>query len=84
MKEYVFSVEGMRCGMCEAHVNDAVRKVADAKKVESSHSKNTTPVVAENLDVERVKTAIAAEGYTVGEVTVKEVEKKGLFGLFQK
>ena len=84
MKEYVFSVEGMRCGMCEAHVNDAVRKAAEVQKVESSHTKNTTTVCAEELDVEKVKSAIAAQGYTVGEVTVREAKKKGLFGLFQK
>ena len=32
-------VDGMMCGMCESHVNDAVRKVFQVDKVTSSHSK---------------------------------------------
>ena len=30
---------GMKCGMCESHENDAVRKVADVKKVRSSRDR---------------------------------------------
>ena len=30
-------VDGMMCGMCESHVNDAVRKAFQVKKVTSSH-----------------------------------------------
>ena len=30
-------VDGMMCGMCESHVNDAVRKVFQVDKVTSSH-----------------------------------------------
>ena len=32
-------VDGMMCGMCESHVNDAVRKAFHVDKVTSSHSK---------------------------------------------
>ena len=32
-------VDGMMCGMCESHVNDAVRKAFQVDKVTSSHSK---------------------------------------------
>ena len=28
-------IEGMMCGMCEAHVNDAIRKAFDVKKVKA-------------------------------------------------
>lgn len=31
MKKITLNV-GMKCGMCESHVNDAVRKAADVKK----------------------------------------------------
>ncbi len=84
MKEYIFEVEGMRCGMCESHVNDVVRKNADVKKVTSSHAKGQTAIVAEELDVEKVKEAIRAEGYGVGKVEERAYEKKGLLGLFKK
>lgn len=35
----VVKVDGMQCGMCEAHVNEAVRAAFPVKKVTSSHAK---------------------------------------------
>ena len=32
MWKYTVEVNGMMCGMCEAHVNDAVRKPARSKR----------------------------------------------------
>ena len=31
-------VDGMMCGMCESHVNEAIRNAFKVKKVNSSHS----------------------------------------------
>ena len=42
------TVEGMACGMCEAHINDAVRQNFKVKKVSSSHSKGKTEILAED------------------------------------
>ena len=39
MVKITLEVEGMACGMCEAHVNDVIRKVFPVKKVTSSHTK---------------------------------------------
>ena len=36
MWKYTVQVNGMMCGMCESHVNDAVRKAFPVKKVTSS------------------------------------------------
>ena len=47
MTKYTLVVDGMMCGMCESHVNDAVRKAFPVKKVTSSHSRKQTVVVAE-------------------------------------
>ena len=59
MVKMTLSVDGMACGMCEAHVNDAVRKVFKVKKVTSSHSKGTTEIIAEEpLDEEKLKTPL--------------------------
>ena len=85
MVELTIPVEGMRCGMCESHVNDAVRRAANVKKVTSSHVKGQTVVVAEDdADKEAIVAAIREQGYGVGEMTVRPYEKKGLFGLFKK
>ena len=46
MKKITVRVEGMVCGMCEAHVNDAVRRAFKVKKVSSSHSKGRTEIIA--------------------------------------
>ena len=48
MLQYTIAVEGMACSMCEAHVNDAVRKAFPIKKVTSSHSKGQTQILCEN------------------------------------
>ena len=46
----------MRCGMCETHVNDVVRRVEGVKKVVSSHAKGRTEVIAEDgVDILRIK-----------------------------
>lgn len=74
-------VDGMMCGMCEAHVNDAVRKVFDVKKVESSHKKGETVIISENeIDTEKLTAAIDETGYKVLSVDSEPYKKKGLFG----
>ena len=47
MWKYTIQVNGMMCGMCESHVNDAVRKAFPVKKVTSSRGRNETTVFAE-------------------------------------
>lgn len=86
MIEITLKVDGMRCGMCESHVNDAVRKAANVKKVTSSHVTNSSVVVAEdNVDVDAIKKGIEKEGYVVSDVSVKPYQKKGFFAsLFKK
>ena len=80
MVEITLEVEGMRCGMCESHVNDAVRNAVKVKKVHSSHGKNQTVVVAEDdTDIEAVKRAIESKGYTVSAVSLRPYEKRGWF-----
>ena len=77
-------VDGMMCGMCEAHVNDAIRKVFEVKKVTSFHSKGQTEIIAEEpLDEEKLKEAIDSTGYKVLGVKTEPYEKKG-FSLFRK
>ncbi len=74
------SVEGMACGMCETHINDAIRAAFPVKKVTSSRAKKETVILSdESLDHEAVKRTIAGVGYTPLSVTEEAVEKKGLF-----
>lgn len=84
MIKITIDVEGMACGMCEAHINDAVRQNFSVTKVTSSHSKGITEIIAHDmLDEERLKSVITATGYTVRGIRTEPYEKKG-FSLFHR
>ena len=84
MVKMVLEVEGIVCGMCEAHVNGAIRKAFPVRKVTSSHAKGRTEILAEQpLNEEKLKEAVSAAGYTVKTVRTEPYEKKGL-SLFGK
>ena len=81
MWKYTVEVNGMMCGMCEAHINDAVRKAFPVKKVNSSRSKKQTVVLSETeLDTAALADAIRYTGYVVGEIQKEPNKMKGLFG----
>lgn len=84
MLKYTLKIKGMQCSMCEAHINDTVRKaVPSARKVSSSHSKGQTTFAAEDgtVDEAALRKAIAETGYELCACeSVPYEEKKGLFG----
>ena len=85
MTKYTVMVEGMQCGMCEAHVNDAVRRALPVKKVTSSHAKKQTVILSEEpLSEATLKKIIHDTGYQVLSVESEPYEKKGLFSKFRK
>lgn len=80
MEKIVVKVDGMQCGMCEAHVNEAVRAAFPVKKVTSSHAKGETVILTEqDIDDAKLKEVIDKTGYEMGTVTKEPYEKKGLF-----
>ncbi len=82
MIKTTLAIEGMMCGMCEAHICDAIRKaVPSAKKVSASRSRREASFLTEEeVDRERLKAAIDATGYTCLGVDSAPYKKKGLFG----
>lgn len=73
MPKIYLNVEGMKCGMCEAHVNDVVRKNFKIKKIKSSHKKNLTIITKEDtLDVDNIINSINALGYTASLNKIEE------------
>lgn len=85
MIQITIQVDGMMCGMCESHVNDAVRNACKVKKVMSSHKQGQTVVIAEgDISDGTLRTVIEKAGYTAGEITRTPYEKKGLFGFLKK
>ena len=74
-------IEGMMCSMCEAHINDVIRKaVPGAKKVSSSHTKGEASFLTEEaVDEKLLKNAVTATGYTCTSIVSEPYVKKGWF-----
>ena len=81
MIKTTMKIDGMMCGMCEAHICDAIRKaVPAAKKVSASRGKKEAVFLTEDaVDHDRLKSVIDATGYTCLGVESVPYEKKGLF-----
>ena len=81
MNKVTLKIDGMMCGMCEAHINDTVRKVyPKAKKVASSRKKGeTTFVIEEEPDEGRLRAAIAETGYEFRGMASEPYVKKSIF-----
>ena len=83
MIKTTIAVDGMMCGMCETHIQEAVRKNFHVKKVTANHGKKEAVILSEErLDAEKLRSVISETGYTPGAVNSEPYEKKGLFGLF--
>ena len=82
MIKTVLKIDGMMCGMCEAHVADVIRRVVPAaKKVVASRSKGEASFLTEEaVDEVSLKAAIDATGYTCLGMESAPCEKKGWFG----
>ena len=80
MVKIVVDIEGMACGMCEAHINEAVRNAFRVKKVTSSHAKKQTVIISErDIPESELKSVVAKAGYDAVSVSSEPYEKKGLF-----
>ena len=85
MKKTTLKIDGMRCGMCEAHICDVIRRNFNVKKVTASHVKNQAVILSDNLlDADQLKKVISADGYKVIGVYVEEYVKKGLFSFLKR
>lgn len=80
MFKTAIKIDGMMCSMCEAHVNDAIRKRLDVKKVRSSHKTGETVVISEKeFNRTLIEFALKDSGYKVLDVKSEPYQKKGLF-----
>lgn len=81
MEKITLKIQGMMCGMCESHLNDAVRRIFPVKKVTSSHTKGEMVILApEAIPEEALKKVIAETGYDMTAYVREPYERKGLFG----
>ena len=85
MMQTTVGIDGMMCEMCEAHINDAVRRNFDVKSVKSNHRKKSCVIVSEEeLDGELLKKTIDETGYEFLSVSSEPYERKGLRAIFAR
>ena len=82
MIKTTLKIDGMMCGMCEAHICETIRKaVPSAKKVTASRSKKEASFLTEEaVDTALLKAAVDATGYTWLGAESAPYKKKGWFG----
>ena len=81
MNKITVKINGMMCGMCEAHICDVIRKVyPTAKKVKASRIRGeATFLYGGAIDAEALKDAISKTGYVFVSVSEETYKKRGLF-----
>ena len=85
MVKTILSIDGMMCPHCEAHVNDAIRRDFKVKKVSSFHKEKRTEIESEfPLDRKALQKTVEDMGYTLLDIAVEEVEKRGFFSALKK
>ena len=83
MIQTTLGIEGMACEMCEAHINETIRKNFSVKSAKADRRKKRCVCVSEaELDEEALRKAIAETGYELTSVTSEPYQKKGFLGLF--
>ena len=83
MIKTTLKIDGMACSMCEAHVNDVIRRIVPgAKSVKSSHGKGESSFLSETEpDAQMLKDEISKTGYEVVLIKMEPISKKR-FGIF--
>ncbi len=72
--QYIIKIDGMRCGGCEAHVNNLINKNFKVKKVKSSHIFKKSKIQSdEQLDIAKLRNIIEEDGYIV--LDIEEIAK---------
>lgn len=85
MYETKVKIDGMMCGMCESHINDAIRNAFSVKKVSASRSKGEADIISEEpIDEAKLRETITKTGYDFVSMTSKPYEKHALFAFLKK
>lgn len=85
MIKITLKIDGMKCGMCEAHINNIIRKNFKIKKVSSSYKKSETYIISnEIIDENTLKYIFDPTGYIVSSYKIQEYKKRKIFSIFKK
>ena len=84
---YTLAVRGMRCGMCEVHIEERINRNIKNVKVSAKRSKKQVTITSEMpIEEETINKVMKDTGYYYdGIVDQKIIQKKSLFEkLFRK
>jgi copper chaperone CopZ len=85
MKKITLKIDGMRCGMCESHVSDVLRRSFVVSKVSSSALKGEAVIICEqDIPETDIKAALDPSGYRVIGYSSEEYVKKSFFSYFRR
>ena len=78
MYKITVKIDGMMCGMCEAHICDTIRRAfPDVKKVKASRSSGEATFLSDDaVEEERLKGAITETGYTFVSTMTEPYKKR--------
>ena len=77
MNKYTLGIDGMRCGMCEVHVQDVIRKHYKCKKIKASHiSKKVVIITEEEIELADFQHTFQTTGYRVLSYNKEEAIRK--------
>ncbi|UCH13079.1 MAG: permease [Bacteroidales bacterium] len=63
MKEFKIIVKGMTCGHCKMNIERSIKQLAGIEKVSADVEKGEVTINADNIDLEKVKSAVESTGY---------------------
>ena len=79
MNKFILGIDGMMCSMCEAHLQDAIRKSIKAESIKASHIKNNLVVItSQELSEDDFHKILDSTGYRITAFK-KDVAVKKLF-----
>lgn len=66
LKQIVLKIDGMKCGECESHVNDIIRRNFKVKKVSSSHRTGEVKILSkEEINLQEIEEKLMSYGYKI-------------------
>ena len=78
-------ISGMACSMCEAHINDTIRRAFSVEKVSSSHTKGKNVILSrEPLDEAACAPPLTPPATRREKSVLLRYERKGLFSFLKK
>ena len=72
----------MKCEMCQAHINDVIRKNFEVDRVKSSYAKGQCQIISdEDISLAKLHRVIDPTGYRITSYSSEDYKKK-ILGLF--